>query len=126
MSMNEYGGIMDSEGIQSVSDMIGVEGVKMDYDAWAAEHFCPCKGCVGKIVGDGYSAEGPVWILQCAKNVFVPVSKWAVKIIPQSVYFSKIENNELLGRDMDGSRCREALEKAVMSSMEAFMNRLKF
>lgn len=123
--MNEYGEIMDPEGIQSITEMIGVEGIKMDYDTWALEQFCPCKGCVGAIIGDGYCAEGPVWILRCAKNVYVPVSQWAVKIIPQSDYFNKVENNVLLGKDPDGSRCREAQMKAAMSSFSSFINGLE-
>jgi len=91
--MNKYGQIMDATGIWGINEMIGSNGIKMDYDAWASAGFCPKQGCVGEIICDAYSATGPLWVLECAPSVFVLVAQWAIKEISEPLFEQKLPSS---------------------------------
>lgn len=124
MSMNKFGQIMDATGILGISKMIGSNGIKMDYDSWASANFCPKQGCVGQIVSDAYSALGPLWILECAPFVYVPVAQWAVKEISQSVFEQKLSSSIALCKDPGGVQCKKEKQDAMSAAMQSSIDNL--
>ena len=122
--MNRYAQIMDASGILGINELVGNSGVKMDYDAWASESFCPKKGCVGEIIGDAYSHNGPLWILKCAPSVFVPVAQWATREISEAAYQQKKSYSLSLGSDPGGVQCKKEKELAIKTEMEASLDNL--
>ena len=124
MNMNRYAQIMDASGILGINEIIGKAGVKMDYDAWASEGFCPKQGCVGEIVGDAYSHNGPLWILKCTPSVFVPVAQWAVREISEAVYQQRKSYSLALGKDPNGVQCKKEKELAIQAEMQASLYNL--
>lgn len=126
MNMNKFGQIMDAAGILGLSEIIGSNGFKMDYDSWASANFCPKQGCVGQIISDAYSALGPLWILECAPSVYVPVAQWAVKEISESVFKQKQSSSMALCKDPGGVQCKiekqNAMSAAMQSSIDNMLN----
>lgn len=121
---------MDATGILGISEMIGSHGFKMDYDSWASANFCPKQGCVGQIINDAYSALGPLWILECAPSVYVPVAQWAVKEISQSVFEQKLSSSRALCKDPGGIQCQKekqnAIDAALQNSKDNLLNNISW
>ena len=117
---------MDAAGILGLSEIIGSNGFKMDYDSWASANFCPKQGCVGQIISDAYSALGPLWILECAPSVYVPVAQWAVKEISESVFKQKQSSSMALCKDPGGVQCKiekqNDMSAAMQSSIDNMLN----
>lgn len=117
---------MDATGILGLNEMIGSNGIKMDYDAWALANFCPKQGCVGQIISDAYSAIGPLWILQCAPSVYVPVAQWAVREISESSFEQQLSSSMALCKDPGGIQCkiekRKFMDAALQSTVDNIIN----
>ena len=76
--MTQFVEIVDSEVCESFTNLV-LEGVHASTVEWRKHNFWPNNGVVGAVVGDGYSANGHIKVIQALPDIYFPLGSAGVK-----------------------------------------------
>ncbi len=95
--MDRYFKITDSSKVKGGSNA-SFGGVGANYDEWAKHNFLPKEGVIGFLMGEGYVREGPVYFLECAPGIIVPILPSGVTETTEYEFNTKWPQNLIIGR----------------------------
>ena len=113
--MDKYFEIVDCDKVRGGSNLV-VGGVTAGYDEWKKHNFLPKEGIVGHLLGEGRTFEGPIYILECAPEILVPILPDGVKEVPSRVFDSRWRENMDKGRASQ-KEIEKAKSDEIVSSM---------
>lgn len=119
--MDRYFEIVNCDKVRGGSDLV-IAGVIAGYKEWINHNFLPRNGIVGHLVGEGSTAEGDIYILECAPNILVPILLDGVKEVPRRIFDTTWRENI-----KKGQATQKEIEEARTNEMiSSIMNNLGF
>lgn len=121
--MEKYIEITNSAKVRGKLNFIGANNVEMSKTAWLKHSFYPNNGVVGVVIAETLCFEGPIYIVQCGQNLFVPILPDGVREISRAEYLNKYQNNMQIGKPNNEHIGAESDMDELLSSIEKMFNR---